>query len=298
MLFELDTTSEHFQDLFRMEWGFRLRRIGLHPFKVIFRKLQNKFFKDKPLVVKAKTFFGSCMYIHSFEHSLWFSGFLAGSEVKLQKFIIRNFNSEGVFFDIGAHHGFYTLLSNRLIGNNEGKVHSFEPTDTHFSILKKNVVAKKNIFANKIALCDTKGKKMFYENIRGKSTIEKDFFKNVGNSNPRDFRSIEVVCTTLDDYCYKNNVKPTFIKIDVEGGEYQVLRGGKKILNGCNPVIAMEVWGEPYDNRNHVRAMNFLLKNKYKPFKLNLDGTIKLLDVALDESFLKNLGSDNLIFIK
>jgi hypothetical protein len=47
--------------------------------------------------------------------------------------------------------------------------------------------------------------------------------------------------TTVDEYCRVNRVKPTVIKIDVEGFEGEVLRGAEGTLRRCRPTVLCEV---------------------------------------------------------
>lgn len=301
LITSLDVRYENYKNLFRPGFLNGLKRFFLHPIKIILRKIQIKLIKDVFLLVQTETFFGYPMTIHSFEYCLWFAGCLSHTEVGLQKYIIKNFDTHGVFFDVGAHHGFYSLLAHRLIklDNNLGQIHAFEPTDTHFDILKKNTKKFDSIFLNKNAVCASAGEKTFYENIKGKSTIEKNLFKNVPSSKPSDFTNIEVSCITLDTYCAEHNVKPTFIKIDVEGSEYEVLSGGKRVLREDGPIIAMEVWSKPYDNTNHIKAIKLLQENKYNAFKIDDYGSESLISYSDLIASLDSVGnSNNFIFKK
>jgi len=297
----LDLRYENYKKLFRPGILSALKRVLLHPIKVGLRKIQIKILKNVFFLVQTKTFFGYPMTIHSFEYCLWFAGCLSHTEIGLQKYIIRNFDTRGVFFDVGAHHGFYSLLVRYLmeLDNNLGEIHAFEPTETHFNILSKNTKKFNNIFLNKNAVCAKVGEKIFYENIKGKSTIEKNLFNNVPSSTPSDFTNIEVSCLTLDTYCEAHAVKPTFIKIDVEGSECEVLSGGVRLLQEMNPVIAMEVWSKPYDNTNHLRAIALLREYTYNAYAINDAGfetpiSYDALIASLD--FVGN--SNNFIFKK
>jgi hypothetical protein len=52
---------------------------------------------------------------------------------------------------------------------------------------------------------------------------------------------VEVPVTTIDSYCESKNLKPSLIKIDVEGFEFSVLNGAKKILKEVRPRILVEL---------------------------------------------------------
>src|ERR1043165_1048267 len=55
-----------------------------------------------------------------------------------------------VFFDVGAHFGYYSLLASRLVGG-EGAVHAFEPTPSTFDVLRRNHATKAKQWARNVA---------------------------------------------------------------------------------------------------------------------------------------------------
>lgn len=299
LILTLEQRLENFNNLFHTGLINKLKRFFLYPVKIVVRMIRLRVANGKNFLVKTKTFFNYPMTVHVSESCLWFSGCLNGAEIGLQKYLILNLRPDTVFFDVGAHHGFYSLLAHRLIEKDLGEIHAFEPTDTHFSILKKNTKSFSNIYSNKNAVCSKVEKRIFYETIGAGSTIEKDFFKNVSSVQLSDFKTIEVSCITLDTYCVEHDVKPTFIKIDVEGSEYEVLSGGLRLLQEESPIIAMEVWSKPYDNTNHIKAIKLLQENKYNAFKINDSGSESLIPYSELIASLDFVGnSDNFIFKK
>ena len=82
------------------------------------------------------------------------------------------------------------------------------------------------------------------------------------------FESYNSVWLSLDQYNY-NDVD--FIKIDVEGWEPKVLRGAKKTIDRCNPVICVEInkgdhesqwllesWGYELKEVDHLQGHDFI----------------------------------------
>jgi len=65
-----------------------------------------------------------------------------------------------------------------------------------------------------------------------------------------DIRSIKVKTDTLDNICFQNNFLPNFIKIDVEGAEYDVLLGASHILKGVDAIMI-----EISNNENNVFSL-------------------------------------------
>lgn len=278
----------------------RVKRFLQEPIKRSLIKFNVNILKRKyTFPLKVQTFFGYSMHIFSCDEDLWFYGAITDlAEVKLTKFILKNIKPDDIFLDIGTHHGFYTLLVHRLL-KECGTIHSFEPTKLHFNILKKNIKNKNNIHINKLALYSKEGNLQFYEHGRGSSTIDKNFFNQTNNFKHEKFNEIKVKRTTLDQYCERLNIKPTFLKIDVEGAEFDVLLGAQQTLKKYSPTIAMEVWRSPLDYSNHIKAINFLIKNNYKPFKINSDGSTHLINQIIPNNNVpSNMTQDNFVFKK
>jgi hypothetical protein len=86
-----------------------------------------------------------------------------------------------------------------------------------------------------LALSDVEGVTEFYAvGISGKSALSK---ANIG----RDSEQFQVSVTTIDAYCRSLNIKPSLIKIDVEGFEFSVLNGARNTLRELRPSVLVEL---------------------------------------------------------
>jgi len=63
-----------------------------------------------------------------------------------------------------------------------------------------------------------------------------------GNTEPVD---VEVV--TIDSYCLSRRLRPTFIKIDVEGNEPAVILGAHETIAELRPRLIFEMWESKWD---------------------------------------------------
>lgn len=77
--------------------------------------------------------------------------------------------------------------------------------------------------------------------------------------------SIKVKTDKLDSICFQNNFQPNFVKIDVEGAEYDVLLGARHILKGVRAMM-VEISNNENDiinllNNLGFRKMNILNKS-------------------------------------
>ena len=87
------------------------------------------------------------------------------------------------------------------------------------------------------------------------------------------------------------NIKPNLIKIDVEGGELEVVKSGLKLIKKCKPFIVIE-----YNHNNFKNIFKILTKLGYKAFLLK-NKLIKINKSTLIE-ILKARNSTNIIFKK
>jgi len=89
---------------------------------------------------------------------------------------------------------------------------------------------------------------------------------------------IQVPTSDLNSYVHHNNIKNIdFIKIDVEGGELDVLKGGLGILNRLHPVIMCELadirtrqWGYMASD-----IFSLLRRYGYTGFRITPNSTLK-----------------------
>lgn len=136
-------------------------------------------------------------------------------------------------YDIGANVGFYTLLSAVLVGP-AGRVVSFEPVPRNLAFLRRHVQlnALKNVTIVDKALSDHEGTISFDE---GPS-------HTMGKIAPGG--SLAVAMTALDSLREATDLPaPSLLKVDVEGAELLVLRGGERTLRACGPVIFLATHG-------------------------------------------------------
>jgi len=156
---------------------------------------------------------------------------------------------EGIFIDIGAHIGKYTIrLANRM--GNRGTVIAIEPEENNYKILKTNVVHNKldNIHLLNVACFDKDGEIPLY--VVDNYTTLHSIYKN-GRQ-----KKVVVKALKLDTIVAQLTInRVDLIKIDVEGAELAVIRGSRKILHKYHPKIIFEAW-----DKERFNDMDCLLK--------------------------------------
>lgn len=145
--------------------------------------------------------------------------------------------------DIGANIGAHTLHLARCIGS-RGKVIAFEPTTFAFNKLVKNVslnpTLSPRIITEQIMLVGKSGVDLvsgIYSSwpLANQNGLHK---KHGGRLMPTSGAS----ATTLDEYLIRNKIeKIHLVKLDVDGYEYLVLRGGMSMIKRERPPIIMEL---------------------------------------------------------
>lgn len=154
-------------------------------------------------------------------------------EPQTREWFLKNLNETDVIFDIGAHIGLYTILFSQRTQN----IYSFEPTSTYDTLLLPNL-EKNNIncpVTEKLALGTKSG------NITDK------IFRVWG----KPAEESEYPFITIDEYVYTKNISPTFLKIDVDSFDYEVLLGGERFLTEFNPYVCVEC-NSALNYRNHT----------------------------------------------
>jgi FkbM family methyltransferase len=224
------------------------------------------------------------------------------SEIRLAKFLINNLNSNGIFWDIGAHYGYFSILSSQLVGVG-GKVLSIEASPKTFNILEENAKKYENIFVFNNALSDKDEKISFFElpNLYSEynTTDIKQFAKEKWFSKIKATK-VDVDATTLDSLVTKHNEIPDVIKIDVEGGESAVINGGINLLKNESKklLMVMEYLAPKRSNQSHKKASDTLMQFGFKPYLIQDDGSLKLTENIEAHLSKYNLESDNIVFKK
>ncbi len=172
-------------------------------------------------------------------------------------FMLHFLERSDVFFDIGANAGSYSILA---AGICESKVYSFEP------VLQARLRLEENLNLN--GLSTKYIQSCALGSFQGKIQLTKslDAMNHVVR-NPKDISSESVEMQTLDSFALVAGV--ALMKIDVEGYEMEILRGGKGFLrNPFLKALIIETNGETehYGSTNLEIEM-FLYNFGFKPFR-------------------------------
>lgn len=153
---------------------------------------------------------------------------------RLTKAVMKKvIQSDSNCIDVGCHKG--EILDIILKLAPEGTHFSYEPIPVFYETLKKKY--GDNVSVYPYALSDKKGTTSFnyVKNAPAYSGIKKRKY----DTDSPDIEQIQVQMQTLDSTISKNT-RIDFIKIDVEGGEFGVLKGGEELIKQNKPFIIFE----------------------------------------------------------
>lgn len=142
-----------------------------------------------------------------------------------------------VFFDVGANIGPYSLLAAKA-GRGQVKVYAFEPSFQNFHQLCRNILlngCQGSVVPLLVPLCDRTRLDLFhYQNLEAGGALHS--FSRTIDYKAEEFQpsaSLGAMGLSLDDFVRIPGVEsPTLLKVDVDGLEPDVLRGGREVLRG------------------------------------------------------------------
>jgi FkbM family methyltransferase len=166
--------------------------------------------------------------------------------------------------DIGAHMGRYTITSSKSVGSS-GKVIAVEAHPYNYRILQHNLSLNKltNVNALNWAVFSKKARlKLYLPDEYLGYTMHHSLMTNYLTAKYNkeiERRYIEVEADTLDNLLKSRGINQVdWIKIDVEGAEYEVLKGATEILSANKSIsILVEVHGkDTYDPTMQLLRLN------------------------------------------
>lgn len=174
------------------------------------------------------------------------------SEQEKLRFVADKIQSGGVFYDVGANVGLYSLLAAKVLGP-AGQVIAFEPSSRNCGFYKEHMRMNKieRCALHQIAVSENDGVASFDD-----------------DGDPVAFRMASHGKTTvkqrkLDSLVESKEIPPPrYLKIDVEGAELQVLEGAKNTIKNHKPDVFIETH-ERFVPGIHQACIKWLEQNGY-----------------------------------
>lgn len=218
-----------------------LRRILNHPFNKLHRASALQRFIHWQIVCRLfrspiiyEWVNGSRFYARHGETGLTGNIYNGLHEFADMAFLLHFLRPDDLFVDIGANSGAYTILACAAIG---ARCWAFEPSPTAYDRLIANIAlndAAARVRCERKAVGDASGETVF--------TDSSDATNHVLSVGEKSYRSCSVGVTTLDSSLAHET--PSLIKIDVEGFETPVIKGGSNVFrNPSLRAVIMELNG-------------------------------------------------------
>lgn len=166
--------------------------------------------------------------------------------------------------DVGANSGQFTQVVNHFYP--KAKIESFEPIPEFFLKIEKKFASNKNIIVHNQALGNEEGEIGFYRNKFGHiSSILEISSDNIHYpKEENDLDQIKVKINTLDKLYFSNDKISgvSLLKLDVQGYELEVLKGGKRIIQEIDYIIIEANLEQLYKEQPTFTEINKFLNDK------------------------------------
>ena len=161
--------------------------------------------------------------------------------------------ARGVFVDVGAHCGMFTLFAAQQVGP-DGTVIGFEPSAREFTRLEAQVTLNRlnNVHIHRCAIADAAGVvqlRLAEAGHAGHNTIGERF----AYGHVKMARLETVPATTLD-IALADLTRCDVMKMDIEGAELRALAGGAATIARLRPALVLEVFDAALAGSGHTLA--------------------------------------------
>jgi FkbM family methyltransferase len=254
----------------------KLLRPGLHKF--LFRYWIDLTRRVTP--VDANLFFGGHMRVvlpEVVSRVIYTYGFF---DAEVTYLVSRYIKPGDTVLDVGAHFGYVSVLGSHLVGD-AGRVYSFEPTPSTFAVLSENAKSRANITALNLgagqqnSILDIADYGLQY---CAWNTMADESRMPMALAGVKANR-VKVNVVKLDDYLDENGIVPSFIKIDAENFEADVIAGLANTIQKARPTVLMET-----GSAASLTAAESLANQGYRPHVVPRPGVVEEWQGPLDEA--------------
>lgn len=198
------------------------------------------------------------------------------------EFVINFLRQNDTILDVGAHIGWYTINIGKTFP--KANIYCFEPVSDTYVYLKRNIGYNNinNVKAYNFGLYNENKEMEFYYFRRGSALASPvDLLER--NSN-----KIHGQVKTLDSLVENGVINRSidFLKIDVEGCEFAVLRGGESVIRESKPMIMIELvelWARKFRySVNDVRI--FLETLGYRCFQISEKKLVEICEINTEDT--------------
>ncbi|MBL8030442.1 MAG: FkbM family methyltransferase [Candidatus Doudnabacteria bacterium] len=211
----------------------------------------------------------------------------SGEEWVINYALEKNTSSNLTVFDVGANKGDYTESWLRLSKQKQVFVHAFEPSKSLANFLIQRF-EKKRVKIHNLALGEKEGEMTLFAESEG-SGLGSLYERNLEHAGVKLKPQEKIRLSTLSSFCREVGVDSIyFLKLDVEGYEFNILRGsGDLLLQKKIRFVQFEFGGTDIDARVFFKDFYLLLSPNYKIYRILKNGLQEISKYSeLDEVFM------------
>lgn len=213
----------------------------------------------------------------------------------------------GVGLDVGAHKGAYAWWMARCVGPH-GRVIAFEPQSRVAAPTARAFASLRHVKYLNCAVSDHSGQapfSMWRGSTHGASLDGLEGKGKDKGGQPDAVEQVTVPMVSIDDIAERESLtRVDFIKIDVEGHEFKVLEGAKRVIERFRPALQLEaefrLHGGPDSPDNPVTKLRNLLEPLgYRAYFFTREGKRDIADFspAEHQTYGKGFYSNNFLFV-
>ena len=202
--------------------------------------------------------------------------------------LVREYIKPGMtVYNIGANLGYYALLASECVGS-EGNVYAFEPEPQNLELLRRTISENGCLHVAIVpsAVSDRSGEASL--SISATNSGDHQLQPVVGREH------IQVPTVSIDDFLMQGNAAPDVIIMDVQGAEFDVLKGASQLLaSAASLTIFTEFWPTGLNKRRPNGAREMLGILEHSGFQLHqIDERRKRLIPVGGEKLLEKIRGD------
>ncbi len=200
-------------------------------------------------------------------HRRWVRGLWHGVAAAVEHRRLPISRRTATVVDVGAHKGQFALYARELLPSAE--VHCFEPLDEPRTILGRLFAEDSSVHVYPFALGASEGvADIFVSQRNDSSSLLRITEKQVSRFPGTELASVRSTTVQQLDVALRDALlkKPVLLKIDVQGSELDVLKGGTNVLRACSQVLVECSFVELYDRQplfdviyTHLAERGFVL---------------------------------------
>ena len=177
-----------------------------------------------------------------------------------------------IMFDVGANVGNYTFKFLNEVYQ-KFQIYCFEPAHETFQALVKNVADRGNIHVYNFGFGDIDNTVTLYSNEIN-SGLASVYLRRLDHFDIQLSKKQLIELKTIDGFCSDQAIeKLHFLKLDVEGNEFNVMKGSERMIKDSRvDFIQFEFGGCNIDSRTYFQDFYYLLNPTYRIYRILQDG--------------------------